>query len=115
MKNVPCFQVCGTPGQFVGVEAFVTGDGKGMLHSHFSEGERCWLCDGSSDHWLTRLHPIDTFPNGPNPKYMKSKHTPVQVMYFAMDMGLIFGAFRSRTGLGITCMRTVAQAFPPCF
>ncbi len=40
------FQICTSPGVFAEVEAFVTGDGKGMLHSNWLEGEKCWLCDG---------------------------------------------------------------------
>lgn len=34
-------------GTAVGVKAYITGDGKGMLNGHHMEGERCWLCDGS--------------------------------------------------------------------
>ena len=69
-----CKQICGTPGVFVGTEAYLTGDGKAMLNSNFLEGEKCWLCDLPEKQWLANLRAIDTFPSGPHKMHLSCHH-----------------------------------------
>ena len=49
----------------VGVEAFVTGDGKAMACGNFLEGHLCWACDAPTSVWSDQLSPLGTFPPGP--------------------------------------------------
>lgn len=81
-----------------------------MLHSNFSEGEKCWLCDGPSNGWLERLEPTDAFPEGPRPKYTDNIASLAMLMYFANGMAPTFGRFRWRTEWGTTSTATAAQA-----